>query len=240
MFLTQGARLPPRDRSFDRNKQHRAALAHHPTNAAYPRRAVCLGTCLHLLIAGSFSRTEFAKPRQPRSTATRRTHRFCVQDPRSGPSVGRPSRQNNTQQRDTTLTNDEQCSLVSADLAVVIRRPVWSPRRSCQSQRPRPSPGGQTLRDGQLSELLRSGRVDRVWHPPAPPSRTATQLGTAGWAWLGIPSRSTAAGLPCGRTARSTECHTRGLHRAEPVWPTFELGPQAWVQGRGASMTKPR
>ena len=40
LVLTQGAGLPPRDRSFDRNEQHRAALGHHPANAARPRRAV--------------------------------------------------------------------------------------------------------------------------------------------------------------------------------------------------------
>ncbi len=33
------AGLPPGDRSFDRNEQHRAALGHHPANAACPRRA---------------------------------------------------------------------------------------------------------------------------------------------------------------------------------------------------------
>jgi hypothetical protein len=44
--------LPPRDRSSDRNEQHRATLQHHPANAACPRRAVRSGTCTHLLIAG--------------------------------------------------------------------------------------------------------------------------------------------------------------------------------------------
>ena len=48
-----GRRPPSRDRSSDRNEQHRAALGHHPVNVACPRRAVLSGTCLHLLIAGS-------------------------------------------------------------------------------------------------------------------------------------------------------------------------------------------
>lgn len=51
--IMQGTGLSPGDRSFDRNEQHRAALEHYPANGAYPRRAVRLGTCLHLLIAGS-------------------------------------------------------------------------------------------------------------------------------------------------------------------------------------------
>jgi hypothetical protein len=38
--------------------------------------------------------------------------------------VGRLSGRNNPQQRDTTLTNDKQYALVSADLAAVIRRLV--------------------------------------------------------------------------------------------------------------------
>jgi hypothetical protein len=48
-----GAGLQPRDRSSDRNEQHRATLEHHPANAACPRRAVRSDTCMHLLIAGS-------------------------------------------------------------------------------------------------------------------------------------------------------------------------------------------
>jgi hypothetical protein len=47
-----GRRLPPCDRSCDRNEQHCAALGHHPANAARPRCAVRSGTSLHLLIAG--------------------------------------------------------------------------------------------------------------------------------------------------------------------------------------------
>ncbi|MCA1704873.1 MAG: hypothetical protein LC808_17050 [Actinobacteria bacterium] len=38
LVITQGAGLPLRDRSSDRNEQHRAALAHHRANAACPRR----------------------------------------------------------------------------------------------------------------------------------------------------------------------------------------------------------
>jgi hypothetical protein len=57
----QGAGLPPRDRSSDRNEQHHAALEHHPANATRPRRAVRSDTCLHLLIAGS-------PPSPPRTT----------------------------------------------------------------------------------------------------------------------------------------------------------------------------
>ena len=53
VIIIQGARLPPRDRSSDRNEQHRSALEHHPANAACPHRAVRSGTCPHLLIAGS-------------------------------------------------------------------------------------------------------------------------------------------------------------------------------------------
>jgi hypothetical protein len=40
LIIPQGVGLPPRDRSCDRNEQHRAALEHHPANAACPRRAV--------------------------------------------------------------------------------------------------------------------------------------------------------------------------------------------------------
>jgi hypothetical protein len=52
--IGQGTGLRPRDRSCDRNDQHRAALVNHPANAARPRCAVRSGTCMHLLIAGSF------------------------------------------------------------------------------------------------------------------------------------------------------------------------------------------
>ena len=38
-------------------------------------------------------------------------------------------------QRETTLTNDEVSSLVSAAFEAQVRRPTWSPRRSCQSAR---------------------------------------------------------------------------------------------------------
>jgi hypothetical protein len=51
--ITHGAGLPPADRSSNRNEQHRAALGHHPANAACPRRTARSQTCLHLLIAGS-------------------------------------------------------------------------------------------------------------------------------------------------------------------------------------------
>jgi hypothetical protein len=60
----------------------------------------------------------------PRANATRRTLRFYVQDPESGPSMGRLSGRNNAQQRDTTLTNDKQYTRVSADLRAVIRKLV--------------------------------------------------------------------------------------------------------------------
>jgi hypothetical protein len=53
LVIMQGAGLPPRDRSSDRNEQHHAALEHHLANTAWPRRAVRSGTCMHLLIAGS-------------------------------------------------------------------------------------------------------------------------------------------------------------------------------------------
>jgi hypothetical protein len=61
---TQGAGLPPRDRSSDRNEQHRAALQHHPANAACPRRAVRSGTCMHLLIAGLMVRVHLGEQAQ--------------------------------------------------------------------------------------------------------------------------------------------------------------------------------
>jgi len=57
--IPQGRALPPPgDRSRDRNDQHHAALKHDPANGTYPRCAIWLGVCLHLLIAGSFSRAE--------------------------------------------------------------------------------------------------------------------------------------------------------------------------------------
>jgi hypothetical protein len=85
--------------------------------------------------------------------------------PISGPSVGRLSGRNNAQPRDTTLTNDKQCALISANLKAVIRKPVWSPRRSCRSPTTLPSPGGQT--SGIASPLNCCGvdQIDRVWHP---------------------------------------------------------------------------
>jgi hypothetical protein len=85
----------------------------------------------------------------------------------SGPPVGRLSRRNNAQQRDTTLTNDEQFLLASAGLAPLARRLAWSPIRSCQSMWTVPSPGGQT--SGIAQELLRLGQVGRVWHPAGLP-----------------------------------------------------------------------
>ncbi len=69
LVVTQGTGLPPRDRSFDRNEQHHGALAHHPANTAWPRRAVRSGTCLHLLIAGFLVRVQIGEqsPREGRS-----------------------------------------------------------------------------------------------------------------------------------------------------------------------------
>lgn len=77
--ITQSTGLPPGDRSFDRNEQHRAALEHHPTNAACPCRAVRSGICLHLLIAGFTS----VAP----ATAVAPGH----QDPNQDQAVSRPS-----------------------------------------------------------------------------------------------------------------------------------------------------
>jgi hypothetical protein len=51
----------------------------------------------------------------------------------------------------------------------VIRRPAWSPRRSCQSQRPRALAGRANLRDGQ---------------PPEPPPAGV------GWTGCGVPPAS--------------------------------------------------
>jgi len=135
-------------------------------------------------------------------------HRFCIQDPRLGPSVGRLSGRNDAQQRDTTLTNDERCPLVSAALGAVIRRPAWSPRRSCQSMWTLPSPGRQ------VSEM----------------SSHEYCAARPGWAGCGIPSTSLRAttrhpgaepddaragsveGCPRAAVwsgcARSTRCHT--------------------------------
>ena len=49
LIIAHGTALPARDR----NEQHPDPPQHHPANAAYPRREVRSGTCLHLLIAGS-------------------------------------------------------------------------------------------------------------------------------------------------------------------------------------------
>jgi hypothetical protein len=102
----------------------------------------------------------------PGAQSAQRTLRFLHQDPESGPSVGRLSGRNNAQQRDTTLTNGRQCALVSADLGAVIRRPVWSPRRSWQSAGPGPRqagrppgwPGAESLRLGLGGQSVASRR----------------------------------------------------------------------------------
>ena len=39
VIIMQGIRLSPRDRSSDRNDQHRATLEHHAANIACPRCA---------------------------------------------------------------------------------------------------------------------------------------------------------------------------------------------------------
>jgi hypothetical protein len=69
--------LPPHDRSSDRNKQHHAALGHHPANAACPRCAIQSGTCMYLLIAGLLVRVQLGSP----NLRSDGFARFCCQDP---------------------------------------------------------------------------------------------------------------------------------------------------------------
>ena len=79
----------------------------------------------------SVNRRIFLAPSCQAATANEHSrsaqHRFRAEDSRSGPSVGRLSRRNNTQQRDTTLTNNESRSLVSTAVAVMIRRSAPCP-----------------------------------------------------------------------------------------------------------------
>jgi hypothetical protein len=78
--------------------------------------------------------------------------------------MDRLNQRHNTQQRDATPTNDEYFFRVSAALGAVIKRPVWSPRRSCQFVRTAPSPGAG-LWDRGPRELLRQDWMGRVWQP---------------------------------------------------------------------------
>jgi hypothetical protein len=90
LVIEQGARPPPRDRSSDRNEQHRATLEHHPANVVRTRRTGRSGTCMHLLIAGPLALSRRGRrptcqpcacplraPSQGRKGSTAVTHVTC-------------------------------------------------------------------------------------------------------------------------------------------------------------------
>jgi hypothetical protein len=106
-----------------------------------------------------------------------------------------------TEQRSTTRFDAAQqrvLPLVSAGLGAVIRRPAWSPRRSCQSQRSLPSPGGQVSGMATIRSAARVGWAGcgvpstslKGYHTPA--------RGQSCTAHVAVPSRA-APGLACGR-----------------------------------------
>ncbi len=140
-----------------------------------------------------------------------------------------------TEQHSTTRCDADQqqvLPLVSARLTAVIRRPAWSPRRSCQSQRPVPSPGGQVSGMASLQRKCRTGwgwgwagcgvssTSLKGYHTPA--------CGQSGMAHAPVPSRATPR-LACGRAmpgrgdaTRSPACEIVG-GRAELmiVWTLY-------------------
>ncbi len=90
----------------------------------------------------------------------------------SRPSVGRLSRRNNAQQRDTTLTNDKyprwSASLSSCGPQLcLVSQKILS---ICGALA-----GRAGLRDGRLGALLRLGRVGLGVASPRPPSRATTR-----------------------------------------------------------------
>ena len=86
-----------------------------------------------------------------------------------------------TKRRSTTRCDADQrrlLPLVNAGREAVIRRPAWSPRRSCQSPRPLPSPGGQTSGSTQLPEPPPGGvKWTGCGIPSASPRATTRQPG---------------------------------------------------------------
>ncbi len=88
----EGRGATARHRSSDRNDQDRAALEHHPANAASPRRAQRSRICLHLLIAGS----------PPPDTAPELPEPSKIR-----PSPGRQTSSHAGTQQDTTRLNQQ-------------------------------------------------------------------------------------------------------------------------------------
>jgi hypothetical protein len=116
------------------------------------------------------------------------------------------------------LTNDERCPLVSAALGAVIRRPAWSPRRSCRSQRPCPR---------------RAGRSPGWAWPPR------TGAAEPGWAGCGIPSISLRATTrhPEGRARQRTRRFRRGLPSGRRAVGLRQIDGRPHVPQRATSKT---
>jgi hypothetical protein len=184
--------VPPRDRSCDRNEQHRAALGHHPANVAFPCRVVRSEICMHLLIAAlrplqtastaiivnepSADAVHTAQSQTipgvgthsgtPFHTVATGPHAPMTMDrSATGPSVGRLSGRNNAQQRDATPTDERVFSLVGAVHGAVIRKPAWSPGRCRPSSLTTPAEAWLTSGDAEpdgTGGQPRSGRIQAV------------------------------------------------------------------------------
>ncbi len=188
------------DRSSDRDEQHRAALEHHSANAASPRREVRSGTCLHLLIAGSFS------PHRVRQATTAKEHSHSAHAPilRSRSQIGAVcGPYQRTKQRSITRYNADQrqtmfagqrCSRGRDQEACLVSQKILSISATV------PSPGGQVSGMASRQEKCRGGSGGQGVASPRPPFKDyhTPARGQSGMAHTPVPSR-VAPGLACGR-----------------------------------------